>query len=289
MVLVIAQTLVNGVLLGGVYLLAAVGLSLVFGVLRIVNLAHGDFVMLGAYVAFVAVSWTALSPAVALAMSISLGLGLGLTVYYGVMDRLRNSDEMEWLLVTFGLSAVVVGGVRYVFGPTPHFLNLYSGSYFLGPVYLPKARLAAFVLAVALAGGLSYILHRSRMGKAVRAVASNLELAAGMGLPIRRLMGIAFTVATCLAVVGGSMLISVYSVDPEIGGSIVFKSFAILALAGFGRNISVALAALALGAGEALLSLWIPQSVANILAFAALLVVILVRPPEVLAHRGIPG
>lgn len=281
-----AQTLVNGILLGGVYLLAAVGLSLVFGVLRIVNLAHGDFVVLGAYLAYV-LSGHVGSFFVILAASFLFGLALGVAIFFGVIDKLRGSEEVSWLLVTFGLSAAVVGIIRYVFGPDPHLLNLYSGSYFFGPIYVPRARFHVFVLASVLAGGLWFFLRRSKLGKSIRAVASNPDLATGMGLPTRSLMAVAFVVGTIMAVVAGALLVTVYAVDPEVGAGIVFKSFAILAVGGFRGVLGVGLTSFGLGAGEALVALWTSESVASTLVFAMLLVAVVVRPAEVLAPRGV--
>jgi branched-subunit amino acid ABC-type transport system permease component len=285
--LVIFQALINGLLLGGVYLLAALGLNLVFGTLRIVNLAHGDFLMLGAYAAFVSITTLAVNPVVAIGLSLVVGLLLSAVVYLGIIDRIRNAEETSWILVTFGLSATIVGLVRFFLGPTPRFLNLYSGSLFVGPFYFSYSRLVAFATAILFSVALAFLLARTRMGKAVKATSQNPELARAMGLPVRLLTATAFAVGTALTFVGGSLLISVYAVDPEVGGGITFKSFAILAIAGLGRTTMVGLVSLALGAGEALLTLYIPATAADLLAFVVLLVVIFVRPNEVFKTRGL--
>lgn len=287
MTLVIFQALLNGILLGGVYLLAALGLNLVFGTLRIVNLAHGDFLMLGAYAAFIAITTLALNPIIAIALSFVVGIILSAIVYFGIIDRIRNAEETSWILVTFGLSATIVGLVRFFLGPTPRFLNLYSGSMFIGPFYFSYSRLVAFVTAVLFTVALVFLLDRTRVGKAVRATSQNPDLARAMGLPVRLLIAGAFAVGTALTFVGGSLLISVYAVDPEVGSSITFKSFAILAIAGLGRTTMVGIVALALGAGEALLTLYIPATATDLLAFVVLLLVIFIRPNEIFRTRGL--
>ncbi len=285
--MILVQAFINGILLGGIYLLATIGLNLVFGVLRIVNLAHGDFVMLGGYVALVTVSLVVLPPLALVLIASLVGLGFGALIYFGVVDRIRTAGETSWIIVTFGLSASIVGVMRYFFGPTPHVLNLYSGSLMLGPLYFPTARLVAFLTAIFLTAALVYLLRRTRVGKAVRALSQNPDLAFAMGLPVRALLAGAFAIGSALALAAGALLINVYSIDPEIGHGIVFKSFAIIALAGIGRNGAIAATALALGAGESLLALWVPLSLTNLLAFVALLVVIAVRPARVLVPRGI--
>lgn len=285
--LLVTQALINGLLLGGIYLLAAIGLNVVFGVLRIVNLAHGDFVMLGGYVVLVAASFVALPPFVLVFVALAFGVGFGLLVYFGVIDRIRDEGETSWIIVTFGLSASIVGVMRYVFGPTPHVVHLYSGSLVFGPFYAPIARLTACGTAIALTVLLVVLLGRTRVGKAVRALSQNPELAFAMGLPVRALLAGAFTVGSALAVAAGALLISVYSIDPEVGYGIVFKSFAIIALAGIGRNGAIAATALALGAAESVLALWVPLSITQLIAFVALLAVIVVRPSRVLVPRGV--
>jgi len=255
---VLAQQLVLGLLLGGLYGLAAAGLGLVFGVLKVLNVAHGELIMLGGYGAFWIVTITGLDPFSALGLVIPLSLLLGAVLYVCLFGFVVRADEetrvKNSLLIGFGLAlALHATAVRLWTAdersvPTPFGGVVWS----VGGISFPVVRLVSLTIAFALIGALHLILTRWRWGKAVRAAAEDWQAALLTGIDVRRAYILAFALGTALAGAAGTLVTIGYSVSPSIGLEWTLKALIVIVLSGLGSTFGIFVGGLVLGVAEAL-------------------------------------
>jgi len=287
------QTLLFGILRSGLYALTALGLAISLGVIGVVNFAHGEFVMLGAYVGFwlyLAFSGPlgvgpAVSPLVILVGIPVSGLVLYLVatgVYRLTLRPVLRQPELNQMLLTFGLSILIVNSASIALSPQAKDANLdwRFDVLDLGFASVTYARLAVFVVCIALVLGTYVLLMRSRLGKQMRAVAQNRLGAQVVGIPVDRVYEIAFGMSAVLAAAAGVMLIFTTQVSPFLGLSTILKAFSIVVLAGLGNLTGVLWAALLLGLSEQLVSQYVPSGSAlrDGLFFVLIFVVLLARP-----------
>ena len=287
------QTLLFGILRSGLYALTALGLAISLGVIGVVNFAHGEFVMLGAYVGFwlyLAFSGPlgvgpAVSPLVILVGIPVSGLALYLVatgVYRLTLRPVLRQPELNQMLLTFGLSILIVNSASIALSPQAKDANLdwRFDVLDLGFASVTYARLAVFVVCIALVLGTYVLLMRSRLGKQMRAVAQNRLGAQVVGIPVDRVYEIAFGMSAVLAAAAGVMLIFTTQVSPFLGLSTILKAFSIVVLAGLGNLTGVLWAALLLGLSEQLVSQYVPSGSAlrDGLFFVLIFVVLLARP-----------
>jgi branched-chain amino acid transport system permease protein len=287
------QTLLFGILRSGLYALTALGLAMSLGVIGVVNFAHGEFVMLGAYIGF----WLylllsgplGLGPAVSpLVIAVGIPLsGIALYVVATGMYRLTlrpvlRQPELNQMLLTFGLSILVVNATSITLSPQAQDANL-SWRFDvldLGFASVTFARLAVFVVCMALVLASYLLLMRSRLGKQMRAVAQNRLGAQLVGIHVDRVYEIAFGMSAALAAAAGVMLIFQTQVSPYLGLGTLLKSFSIVVLAGLGNLTGVLWASLLLGLAEQIVSQYIPggSALRDGLFFVIIFVVLLARP-----------
>ncbi|HEY8369779.1 MAG TPA: branched-chain amino acid ABC transporter permease, partial [Thermodesulfobacteriota bacterium] len=223
----LAQGLVTGVLLGGVYALVALGLTLIFGVMRVINVAHGTLLMVGAYVTFTAANGLGMNPLASLLVSAPLLFLLGVLVQRFVVERVVGAPELQGLLVTFGVSIILINLALRIFKPDIRAVTYLSGSLTLGGVAFSIPRLIAFAVAVAVTAAAMLFLKRSRLGKAIRATAQNQTVAVVCGVDVKRIRLFAFGLGAALAGVGGSLISLMYAVYPEMGSLYTLKAFCV--------------------------------------------------------------
>lgn len=280
----VAQSIVSGILLGGIYGLVALGLALAFGVLNVLNVAHGELLMLGGYLAFFAFTRWGLDPFVSLPLVFIVMFGVGILLYLGLFrfvtkaeihTRIKNS-----LLVSFGLAlALQALAVRFFTADERTISTAYSSEAFtLGSIRIPIVRLAGLVVAVIAALGLEWILSRTRFGKALRATSEDWTRAALTGIDVRRVYQIAFAISAALAAIAGSMVSLGYSVSPSIGLGWTLKALIVVVLAGLGSMRGIVLAGIALGLVESLASVWIGGQYREVAALVLFLIVLSFRP-----------
>ena len=287
------QTLLFGVLRSGLYALTALGLAISLGVIGVVNFAHGEFVMLGAYIGF----WLymlfsgplGLGPAVS-PLVIVVGIPLSAVVLYVfaaglfrvALKRVLRQPEINQMLLTFGLSIVLVNAVSIVLTPQAKDANLAwrFDLLDLGFVNVTFARAAAFGVCAVVVGGTYLVLVRTRLGMQMRAVAQNRLGAQVVGIPVDRIYEIAFGLSAALAAAAGVMLVFQTQVSPFVGLSTLLKSFSIVVLAGLGNLTGVIWASLLLGIAEQVISQYVPNGSAlrDGLFFVLIFVVLLARP-----------
>jgi branched-chain amino acid transport system permease protein len=287
------QTVLFGILRSGLYALTALGLAISLGVIGVVNFAHGEFVMLGAYIGF----WTylllsgplALGPAVS-PLVILLGIPLSALALYLIaagifrvaLKPVLRQPELNQMLLTFGLSIVIVNATSITFTAQARDANLAwrFDLIDLGFVNVTYSRVAAFGVCAGLVAGTYVLLQRSRLGKQMRAVAQNRLGAQVVGIPVDRIYEIAFGLSAALAAAAGVMLLFQTQVSPFVGLGTLLKSFSIVVLAGLGNLAGVIWASLMLGVAEQVISQYVPNGAAlrDGLFFVLIFTVLLARP-----------
>jgi branched-chain amino acid transport system permease protein len=280
----LVQQLVLGLLVGGLYGLAAAGLSLVFGVLRVLNVAHGELIMLGGYASFWLFTLAGLDPFGSLAVVVPLALLGGLGLYLGLFRFLVRAGEearvKNSLLVSFGLAlALHALAIRFWTADERSVpLAWGGGAFHLGGVALPVVRLVSLGIALGLIAAVHVLLRRWRWGRAVRATAEDWEAAFLTGIDVRRAYLLAFALGTALAGAAGTLITVSYSVSPAIGLEWTLKALIVVVLAGLGSVLGTFAGGLCLGVAEALSSLMLGGAYREVVGLAMFLAVLAVRP-----------
>jgi branched-chain amino acid transport system permease protein len=284
----LAQILVNGILLGGLYAVMALGLALVWGVLNIVNLAHGAFIMLGGYASWYLYTAAHIDPFLGLPITAVVGFAVGYAIQRGLLNLVVRAPMFNTLLITFGMEVVLTYCAQLAFSADFRTINPpYAGSNWqLGPVTLPVARSAAFVVAIVLTLGMWLFLLHSRLGRAIRATAQNLVAARLYGVEPRHLYAMTFGLGIALAAAAGGLYGTVSQINPYIGASLTAKSFAISIIGGLDNPLGVIVGGLFLGIVESLTTLYIGPTFADVASFGILLLVLIVRPSGLLGRTA---
>ena len=282
-----AQILLNGVLLGGLYGLMALGMGLIWGVLRIVNLAHGAIIMLGGYAVYFLYTLGGVDPFAALPIAMVAMFLFGYALQRCLLNLVVRSPMLNTLLITFGLNAVFVYLAQLAFSADFRTINpSYAGDNFsiLG-VTTPIVQLLAFLIALALAALLWLFLERTSMGRAIRATAQNLTAAQLYGVAPKSIYSVTFGIGVALAGAAGGLYGMVSQVSPYVGVPLTAKSFVIAILGGLDNPIGVVLGGLVLGVAETMTALYLGSTYVDMISFG-LLVLILVSRPSGLFERG---
>jgi branched-chain amino acid transport system permease protein len=280
--------LISGLLLGAVYIVVAVGLSLIFGVMRVMNFAHGEIVMLSMYAAYWAHEAGGVDPYVAGLAIVPLVFLLCVTVLRRFVLWLVQSPPLVQVFATLGLSialqnlALVLWGGNYRSIRTPY-SNAMVG---LGPVHLPLTRLVVFVVAFALVLGLHLFLKRSFFGKAVRATAQNRRTAALMGIDVDRVYVLVFALGVSIASLAGVLLMPIYTVYPGGGFQFALIAFVVVVLGGLGSLPGAVLGGVLIGLVEVFSGYFIAPSMKQVVYFVVFIVVLVIRPAGLLGQRG---
>ena len=283
-----AQLLLNGLVMGVIYALVAMGLSLIFGVLEIVNFAHGEFYMLASMLAyFLTAQWGFDFWATILVVTV-VGVAVGYVLFEGLLLALRGETFERSILLTMGLSMVLQNGAVFLFTTNPHLLEskLSYQNIVVGDFRMPVARLYALGLGFAAFAVLYLILHRTRIGKAMRGVAQNRAAADMVGIDARAVSRLAVAIGIGLTGLAGAALAPVYAVHPLMGFNFVFKAFAIIIIGGLGNISGAAIAAVMLGVIESLAGGLLPLALTDAVAFLSMIAVLLLRP-QGLFGRGV--
>jgi len=282
------QLLLNGIVIGVIYALVAMGLSLIFGVLEIVNFAHGEFYMLGAMLAYFLSMNVGLGYWPTVLVVTAVAVALGYVFYEALLGSLRGQSFERSILLTLGLSMVLQNGAVFLFTTTPRMMQTrYSYSnVVVGDVRVSVMRLFALGLGLLAFGALYLILYRTRVGRAMRGVAQNREAALMVGIDPRAVSRLAVAIGIGLSGLAGAALAPVYAVHPLMGFSFVFKAFAIIIIGGLGNISGAAIAAVALGILESVAGGFLPLVMADALAFIAMIAILLLRP-QGLFGRGV--
>ena len=280
--LLLAQTIANGLLIGAIYGLAALGLTLVWGIMDVVNLAHGEFVLFGAYLTFVLFSQRGalggVNPLLSLLMVVPAGLLFGAFLYRALLQRVVGQPALTTLLLTFGLSILFNNVLLNWFGPDVRIVRWAQSSLVIGGVALPWTRLIAFALVIVVALCLFVFLQRSYAGKAIRAVMQDAEAAAALGIDTQRVLTTAFAVGTMLAMVAGVLVSVALSFSPANGVQFAVTSFVICVVGGLGRPLGAMMGGIIVGLVESFTGVFITQAYTPAMVSLLLIGFLLVRP-----------
>ncbi|WP_417252321.1 branched-chain amino acid ABC transporter permease [Castellaniella sp.] len=282
------QVLINGILQGGLYAIVALGLALVWGVLNIVNLSHGAFIMLGAYISWYSFQWLHLDPFLGLPLTALVMFGVGYGIQRGILNLIVRSPMFNTLLITFGMEVVLTYLAQLVFSADFRTINpVYSGQNItISGITIPLVRLGACVMAIVLTLLMWYFLLKTRLGRAIRATAQNLSAARLYGVEPRHLYAVTFGLGLALAGAAGGLYGTVSQINPYIGATLTAKSFAIAIIGGLDTPLGVIAGGLILGLIESLTTLYIGATYADVASFGVLVLVLIVRPTGLLGKTA---
>lgn len=281
----LVASLIDGLLIGFVYGIAAMGLTLIWGVMNVINLAHGPIIALGMFGVYLLFTAVGLHPYVALVVVAAAGLLGGIVIYSVAIHRVINAPHLSTLLATFAINMIIIGVGTKVFSTSPYTADFSLGSINIGPITILGTRLVAAVAAVAVTGALYLFLYRTRPGKYVRAVANNRAAAELMGIPSSRILALSFGIGTLLAAVAGGMIATFFPFTILSGGTYELKSFVIGVLGGLGNPLGALLGGLILGTLEGIIPSFLPNTWVPVLEFLLFVLILLVRPSGLFGAR----
>ncbi len=283
----LVASLADGLLLGFVYGLAAMGLTIIFGVMDVVNLAHGPLIALGMFgiLLLAGASGVGLHPYVALIVVAFIGLTFGFIIYFIAVHRVLEAPPLSSLLSTFAVNMMIIGVGTAVFTTSPQNVEFSLGSVQIGSVTLLGTRLVAALIALSVTGLLYLFLYRTPPGKAIRAVANNRAAAELMGIPATQTLALSFGIGSMLAMLSGGLIATFFSFNILSGGIYELKSFVIVVLGGLGNPTGALLGGLILGAIEGIVPTFMPVSWVPVIEFLLFVIIMVVRPSGLLGER----
>jgi branched-chain amino acid transport system permease protein len=280
----LAQICINALLLSGILALVAVGFSLVWGIMNIVNLAHGALIVLGAYLTFGLHEWKGVDPFLSIPISMLALFLLGYLVQRGLINQVIRAPLLATFLLTFGLEILIVNLLNFFFKADLRSVTTkYTGTGFtLGPVRVPYVRLAALVISFLLVLALGAFLRRTRTGRAIRATGMDIDAARLTGVKVANVYAITFALGAAMAGAAGSLLSVSIPFDPTFGGQYTQRAFVICVLGGLGNVVNVILGATIFAFVEVFVGSRLP-ALSQAVTFAMLVLLLILRP------QGIAG
>lgn len=277
--LFILQLLIAGLLAGTLYALLACGLNLVFGVMRIINVAHAELMLIGAYSAYVLYVLLGLHPLISLVIVIPALFGLGWFLQRLLIERVVGQHELSSLILTYGLSIVLMNLGFAIFSADFKSIPVLQGSIIVGDmIAIPKSRGVAGLIAIVITLAVYLFLKETRSGKAIRATSEHPRVAEICGIDVIRIRMLSFGLATAMAGAAGVMLSTIYSFSPETGADFILKCFAIIIIGGMGSFTGAFVGGILLGVAEAFVAGFIATQWSEMVAYTLLVLVLLIRP-----------
>lgn len=280
------QVIVNGLTLGALYACLAVGFSLVWGVLNVINMLHGSIIILGGYLTYFAWLKFQVHPLIALLPIAALMAALGWVIQMTMINRLVHQPVLTTLTVTFGLDLILYNLMNVFFEATPRRVTLDMGTLSLGEVILPWDRIVAFALALALTIALYVVLRSSRAGRAIVAVRMDRDAASLMGIRVNRVYAMTFAIGAGLAGACGALMALVFPITTNISGLFLGKAFVVCVIGGLGTVPGALVGGLVLGLIESFSGHWFGPQNALIIGFVLMLILLMTRPTGLLGRKG---
>jgi branched-chain amino acid transport system permease protein len=276
----LAQYVATGLLVGGVYALMSIGLALIFGVMRVVNFAHGEMMVVGMYLAWMGFEYLGLSPLLSLPVIAAIFFAAGYALQRGLISPFIGRPEHQQFLLLLAVAILLVNAALAIAGPDSRGVQLDSqfDSYELGPLVFDAVRLHAALAAVAIAGLLWLFFTRTRTGKSIRAAADNHMGALVVGLDVRRLYAFTFGVGAACVGAAGALMITIIPVTPFLAGEYTLLAFVIVIVGGLGSMTGALMGGLLIGVSEAVAGLLLQPSLKSMFSFGLLILVLLLRP-----------
>ncbi len=284
-VTMLAQTIVSGLMIGLIYALIAVGLTLIFGVMDIVNFAHGEFLMLGMYASFWGASLFLLDPLVTLPLTALMLFAVGVLIYRLVIHRILAAPMLSQIFATFGMMILLRGIAQFLWKPDHRTVShsLVEGKISLLGLQFGTPQLTASLGAVLVTGGLWWFLNRTRLGTALEATSIDREAATLMGINSERMFALAWGLGAACAGIAGALLSTYFPIFPEVGADFILIAFVVVVLGGFGSVVGAFWAGIIVGEVEVLGGFFVGPAYKTALVLSLFLLVLLFRP------RGLMG
>ncbi len=284
----VAQGLLSGLLFGGVYSLMAVGLTLIFGVMRVVNFAHGDMMVWGMYLAWLLATRFGIDPYLGFLVCAAALFGLGLAVQRGLVNRIIDAPHEMQILLMLGVALVLENTALMAFGPEPQRIRspLSAAALWLGPLFVDVARLVTFVVAIGLTVLLWLFLFRTEGGRIIRAAADNTYGALVIGTDVRRVYALAFAIGAACVGAAGALVAPILPFQPTTGLQLSVTSFNIVIIGGMGSLLGAFIGGLLVSVAESLGAVFLAPSMKELVSFTLLIVVLLFRPAGLFGQRS---
>jgi branched-chain amino acid transport system permease protein len=285
MQIILAQTVVNGLMVGMIYVLMAIGFTMVFGIMRIVNFAHGEFYMVGAFLFAILYGSNELPFAVSVVLAVAATALLGLVMERFVFRRFRG-NELNGMIASVGVALIIQNSALLIWGPSSRTVPpVVSGVLSIGGIVFPWSRLVVIVGALAAVVALNLLIAHTRIGRAMRAVAQDAEIAQAQGIRVEVIFPMAFVIGVSLAAFAGVLMAPVLSVSPFIGLAPTLKAFVIVVIGGLGSVPGAVAGGLLIGLIESFAGTFVSASLAEILQFLVVIAVVLLRPQGLLGRK----
>ncbi|HEV8676491.1 MAG TPA: branched-chain amino acid ABC transporter permease [Methylomirabilota bacterium] len=282
----VGQVVISGLLAGALYALVALGLALIFGVMRVINVAHGTLLTVGAYTTFWWFQLLGLNPYLSLVASMPLMFLVGVALQRVLVSRVVEAPELSSLILTFGISIAMVNLLQLAFSSDLRSVEFITGAWMVGGFALSKSRVIAFAFAAAITAVAYWFLQQTRLGKAIRATSQSPQVAMVCGVNVVRVHMYTFGIAAALAAAGGSLVAVMVAIQPEMGQVYTFKSFLVIVLGGAGNYPGALVGGMLLGLIEQLTSLFLTTQLSEAVAYVLMVLVLLVRPTGLLGGRA---
>lgn len=283
----VAQSLINGVLIGGVYSLIAIGLTLIFGVMKIINFAHGSLMMLGMYVCYWSVALLHINPYASILIVIPVMFLVGVIIQKYLINTIITAPEHNQLLLTLGISLFLENLAVFLWTPDYRVLSTpYSNiNFYFGDISLSFARLMAFGLAVLCTAVLYFVLTKTDLGKAIRAASEEPEGAVLMGINVPRIYWISFGIGAACAGVSGAAIAPFFPVYPQVGSLFVITAFVVVVLGGMGSFFGAFVGGIIIGVADSVGAMFLPGSMKSIISFTIFILILLFKPNGLFGRR----
>ncbi len=274
----VVSAIINGILVGSIYSLVAMGLALIWGVMDVINFAHGDYMMLGGFIAY-ALYLAGLDPLVAVPVAFAVIFLMGVATQRLVINPVLDAPLVSQIAATFALLLMIRYGAEAAFGPYTRLVKVpYAKTIHLGGITIFVPQLIGFAFSILVALLLYLFLTRTYVGIALQATSQNREAAQLLGIDVKRMYDLAFGIGVGIAAIAGVLLTTFYPLFPEEGGFFTLLAFIIVVLGGFGSVFGSYIGGLIIGVVETVSALFITPSLKDVVAFIIFIVMIMVRP-----------
>lgn len=280
--------LINGIQIGSIYALVALGYSMVYGIVKLINFAHGDIIMMGSYAVWFFIARLNLHPAVSIVLSILFCAFLGVAIEKVAYKPLRNSPRISLLITAIGVSFLLQYGMQLIFTPNPRmFSNLFPGQLPIGNFSISNATLVTIGVSICMMVLLTILVNRTKMGKAMRAVSEDNEAAQLMGINVNNTISFTFAIGSALAAVAAVLYCCSYQqIEPTMGSTLGLKAFVAAVLGGIGSIPGAVLGGLLIGIAESFTKGYLSSALADAVVFGILILVLLIKPAGILGRNS---
>ena len=280
------QQLLNGLAIGSVYTLVALGLTVVFGILGIAHFAHGSLAMFGGYLTFVFSTSMGLSFFASIAMAMPVGAVMGMLIERLAYRPVRDAPHINAFIIALGLTMMLEGGNLLLFGADQVIIQTpYQQVFDFGGIFVAQLRMVVIVTAVTLVAVVMLLLLKTKTGKSVRAVAQNRHAAVLMGVNVNLVSSVVFAISSALGVAAGALIGALLALAPGVGESFAVKGFAVLILGGLGSLPGAILGGLVLGVSESLAAGFLSSAYKDVISFLIMILVLLVMPQGLMGKK----